>query len=76
MMNRLSYTDIEIKGGSMNKEIMKNAGFKEEVKNVEEGKCPFCKKVVLASSFRDNLSRKEFNISGLCQDCQDKTFGK
>jgi hypothetical protein len=28
-----------------------------------------------ADKFRDELSRKEFQISGLCQDCQDKTFG-
>ena len=24
--------------------------------------------------FRDNLSEKEFSISGLCQECQDKVF--
>lgn len=28
-----------------------------------------------AESFRDELSRKEFNISGLCQKCQDAIFG-
>lgn len=27
------------------------------------------------SSFRDDLSRKEFGISGFCQKCQDDTFG-
>ena len=26
-------------------------------------------------SFRDELSLREFHISGLCQDCQDKVFG-
>ena len=25
--------------------------------------------------FRDELSAKEFTISGLCQKCQDKIFG-
>ena len=25
--------------------------------------------------FRDDLSRKEYNISGLCQHCQDAFFG-
>jgi hypothetical protein len=25
-------------------------------------------------AFKDGLSRKEFTISGLCQDCQDATF--
>jgi len=28
-----------------------------------------------ASEFKDELSRKEFTISGMCQSCQDKTFG-
>ncbi len=27
------------------------------------------------NEFRDELSRKEFGISGLCQDCQDGIFG-
>lgn len=25
--------------------------------------------------FRDELSRKEYTISGLCSECQDKIFG-
>lgn len=29
-----------------------------------------------ATEFRDRLSRKEFTISGLCQECQDKIFGE
>lgn len=28
-----------------------------------------------ATKFRDEISRKEFTISGLCQECQDKIFG-
>lgn len=39
-----------------------------------EGKCPFCEKAVKADEFRDELSRKEFKISGLCQSCQDEIF--
>lgn len=35
--------------------------------------CTFCKKD--ANSFRDELSRKEYTISGLCQTCQDSVFG-
>lgn len=27
-----------------------------------------------ATEFRDSLSRKEYTISGLCQQCQDKAF--
>jgi len=39
------------------------------------GICPFCGESVDVAIFKDDLSRKEFNISGLCQDCQDETFG-
>ena len=28
-----------------------------------------------ADTFRDAISRKEYSISGLCQNCQDKIFG-
>ena len=27
-----------------------------------------------ANYFADELSRKEYGISGMCQECQDKTF--
>lgn len=29
-----------------------------------------------AEEFRDELSRREFRISGMCQKCQDATFGE
>ena len=35
--------------------------------------CIMCGKLVKV--LRDQLSVKEFVISGLCQDCQDATFG-
>ena len=28
-----------------------------------------------AASFRDDISRKEYAISGMCQSCQDDVFG-
>ena len=34
--------------------------------------CPACQKEI--SNFKDNQSLKEFTISGMCQECQDKTF--
>lgn len=37
--------------------------------------CPTCGKKIDPSEFRDGLSLKEFRISGMCQECQDKTFG-
>ncbi len=59
----------------MNKELMRAAGFGEHVKDVEMGLCPFCRKKIRKSSFRDELSLQEFRISGLCQKCQDEVFG-
>lgn len=53
---------------------MRAMGFGKHVDAVEHGKCPFCGKDVNPSSFRDELSRKEFGISGLCQECQDGFF--
>ena len=43
---------------------------------LQDNICPWCKEKVLVSSFRDDLSKKEFEISGLCQTCQDNTFKK
>ena len=49
--------------------------FPKEVGRVREGLCPFCGKSALPQDFRDPLSFREFQISGLCQACQDNTFG-
>lgn len=60
----------------MNKEIMKSCGFEKEVKRVEEQRCPFCGEPVNhIHGFRDDRSRREFEVSGLCQYCQDEVFG-
>jgi len=53
---------------------MRSLGFGEEVDLVEAGRCPFCKSEVEPDSFKNEISRREYRISGLCQDCQDKTF--
>ncbi len=41
---------------------------------VAEASCATCKGE--ASSFRDEVSEKEYTISGMCQTCQDDIFGK
>jgi hypothetical protein len=38
-----------------------------------QGYCPVCSGPVIG--FRDELSKTEYGISGLCQSCQDSTFG-
>lgn len=47
----------------------------DRIKSITEKTCPFCSKTITLDSFRDELSLKEFHISGLCQGCQDKVFG-
>jgi len=60
----------------MNEEIIRKAGFGKEVDRVKAGKCAICRKRIdTVFEFRDGVSKKEFFISGLCQECQDKTFG-
>ena len=60
----------------MNENIMKAAGFGEQVELVKNGKCPFCKKDINGKEdFNDELFWEEYKISGLCQKCQDEIFG-
>ena len=59
----------------MNKEIMKAVGFGKEVDMVDHDICPFCTKPINFMDFKDELSRREYAISGICQSCQDSTFG-
>lgn len=55
-------------------------GYKHSIEIVipkfEIGSCRYCgKKNVLSTGFRDELSKEEYKISGMCQECQDKVFG-
>ena len=58
----------------MNKDIVKKI-FPVAVKNFEEKKCTSCAMPIDTEDFRDDLSRREYKISGLCQSCQDDIFG-
>lgn len=57
--------------------MLKLFGFNKEVENVEKGSCPFCSKQIdPETEYRDELSKKEYGISGMCQKCQDRIFGE
>ena len=58
----------------MNKSIMAAMGFGKQVAMVEGGQCPLCGKKIKDAEFKDELSAKEYQISGMCQTCQDKIF--
>ena len=57
----------------MNRDIMIAAGLSKAVERVEAGVCSTCAGEV--GPFKDDLSRKEYRIGGMCQTCQDKVFG-
>jgi hypothetical protein len=40
---------------------------------MRHGICTWCKHSI--SQFKDEASRQEYRTSGLCQNCQDQTFG-
>jgi len=58
----------------VNKDIMCQLRFNKEVDLIEKGICPFCKKEIKLTEFKNEISEREFKISGLCRECQDKTF--
>ena len=43
--------------------------------SIVEKTCVSCGEEVTEQGFRDDISLREFHISGLCQVCQDKVFG-
>jgi hypothetical protein len=57
----------------MNRAII-NALFPDALGKIGQGTCALCGRQIDLEEFRDELSKKEFEISGLCQDCQDGIF--
>ena len=48
----------------------------DRTKTIREGACATCDSTGnIATSFRDDISRKEYSISAICQSCQDDVFG-
>lgn len=44
-------------------------------KNISQGICNYCKKEFnVDTEFKDEVSRREYKISGFCQKCQDDIF--
>ncbi|KKL57947.1 hypothetical protein LCGC14_2230280 [marine sediment metagenome] len=46
---------------------------RDREQTIKNDKCMTCGGE--ASDFKDDLSRKEYTISGMCQGCQDSVFG-
>ena len=54
--------------------LLINLTGKDRKEGIKLNICTWCGKQ--ANSFWDQLSEKEYTISGFCQTCQDETFGK
>jgi hypothetical protein len=51
--------------------------FPEAADLIMSGKCVTCGSGRLRNvDFRDELSKNEYGVSGMCQVCQDKVFGE
>lgn len=66
---------------SVKKQILRDVGMGHMVDRVEKERCPFCNTKIrltshsiLEESFRDAQSFKEYEVSGLCQKCQDSVW--
>ncbi len=46
----------------------------DRMKSISSRTCAECEEKVTVDSFRDDVSFREFHISGMCQTCQDKFF--
>lgn len=46
--------------------------FPERIELLRNGLCTTCKRYI--AKFQDELSHKEYQISGMCQSCQDSVF--
>jgi hypothetical protein len=59
----------------MSKNLLEECGFLDDSDTTEKKHCPLCKNIINMKDFKDEISRREFLISGMCQKCQDDFFG-
>ena len=52
------------------------SGFEVSDARIAFGRCPLCGQKIDIRDFVDDLSLREYGISGMCQSCQDDVFGK
>lgn len=49
--------------------------FPKAAERKKAGKCVTCESDIYEGGFRNRLSQREYEISGMCQECQDSVFG-
>lgn len=52
------------------------SGFEMSAARIAFGRCTLCGQKVYINEFVDELSRREYKVSGMCQSCQDDVFGR
>lgn len=57
-------------------EVIKEVLGINRVESIKSDKCVFGDPPHDATEFRNEVSQKEYRISGLCQSCQDLIFGE
>jgi hypothetical protein len=56
-------------------DVVKNMQLLARCQNwMEQSRCPLCSVSVVGTRITDKKSWKEFCISGMCQECQNKMF--
>lgn len=56
------------------KRLLRAIGYNVAVDRVERARCAFCDTPIRLEDFKDQKDLDEYNISGLCQTCQDLMF--
>jgi transcription initiation factor IIE alpha subunit len=59
---------------NINKPAFQHPDFRVEAMYTQIGLCPMCQSPIHEEDFTDEISRREYSISGLCQKCQDEIF--
>jgi hypothetical protein len=57
------------------KRFLRKLLFWRKIRMVKDHRCPFCDERVDKSEFKNKVFVREFESSGLCQECQYTVFG-
>lgn len=57
-------------------DLLEKLGLLKQVERLKKDMCPDCGDTIVMAEFKDRLSIRKYNISGLCQRCQDEVFRK
>lgn len=58
-------------------QLLRRLGMHDKADLAEAGRCVECGKAIHPNlEFEDNISVKEYGISGLCQECQNIGFAR